>query len=123
MESSVLEECPYCKTSEPEWKEGELPPVGTECEVINRDISNPKWEACKILFIGNFVAVYTSESCVERVGRLEDDLCEFRPIKSHRDKVIEKALDINSKAKHSCMAADVYGMLYDVGMLKMPEGG
>lgn len=45
-----------------------LPPAGTECMVLNPEFDNAQWEKCKILYMGNFICVYESESCKERVG-------------------------------------------------------
>ena len=61
-----------------------MPEVGQGCEVFNRSLGMAAWERCEINFIGNHVAVYTSESCVERTVRLSD--VEFRPIQTEAEK-------------------------------------
>lgn len=106
----------YKPKSEQSWFEkGELPPVGTECEVLNNALDNADWVKCVIHFVGKITCVYTSESCTERCAYL--DFVKFRPIKSERDKFIEAASVIIHKwqIEHNHSAAKCAEMLYDAG--------
>lgn len=95
-----------------------LPPAGTECMVLNPQLDNAQWEKCKILYMGNFVCVYESESCKERVGNHDLYALEFHPIKTERERAIEAALKVVSHKNdnHDCVAA-----LWDAGLLKLPD--
>lgn len=62
------------------WSGEGLPPVGVVCDVFNRELSNPEWEKCTILFAGNHRFLYDSESCAERCGYIEN--LEFRPART-----------------------------------------
>lgn len=62
------------------WSGEGLPPVGVVCEVFNRELSNPEWEKCTILFAGKHRFLYDSESCAERCGYIEN--LEFRPVRT-----------------------------------------
>jgi len=64
----------------PSWSGEGLPPVGVVCDVFNRELSNPEWEKCTILFAGKHRFLYDSESCAERCGYIEN--LEFRPIRT-----------------------------------------
>lgn len=64
----------------PSWSGEGLPPVGVVCEVFNRELSNPEWEKCTILFAGKNRFLYDSESCAERCGYIEN--LEFRPVRT-----------------------------------------
>lgn len=83
------------KESDNDWYDYEnqkaisLPPVGAECEVFNHNLGkSADWEKAKILFIGVFKCVYTSESCNERVGDVDTiDAVEFRPIDWNKNQV------------------------------------
>lgn len=106
-----------------EWFErGELPPVGTECEVLNHQFtSNAAWEKCTILFMGKFKCIYNSESCHERVGSVElTGAIEFRPIRTEREKAIEVATPLIESLKFSSYAK-IAEALYDAGLLRLPE--
>lgn len=113
------------------WSVDGLPPVGTECEVLNNDLSNAAWEKCTILFAGKHRIVYDSESCHERVGYR--DCLQFRPIKTPAqvsaelaDQEVKKiaaiicrdgAFDIDDPEVSESAVA-----LYDAG-LRFPKGG
>lgn len=99
------------------WHErGELPPVGTVCEVFNHEFgSNAAWEKCTILFMGKFKCVYSSDSCHERVGNVDlTGVIEFRPIRTEREKFIEAALAVNPWMSGKKMT-NALGYLYDAG--------
>ncbi len=68
------------RPSTPSWSGEGLPPVGVVCEVFNRELSNPEWEKCTILFAGKHRFLYDSESCAERCGYIEN--LEFRPVRT-----------------------------------------
>lgn len=79
--------------SESNWFErGEYPPVGAECEVLCEGLGRPEWEKAKILFMGEFNVVYKSDSCKERSWITDE--CIFRPIRTERDKLVEKAVQV-----------------------------
>lgn len=104
-----------------EWNGEGLPPVGTECEVLNNSFAHPDWESCVILFSGKFKTVYDSESCTERV--CDNSMLKFRTIQIERDKVIEaasKLIPTSSESVYKAMKIKL-GTLYDAGMLKLPE--
>ena len=106
-----------------EWFErGELPPVGTECEVLNHQFtSNAAWEKCTIIFMGKFKCIYNSESCHERVGSVElTGAIEFRPICTEREKAIDAAINIIKKSKEWTFK-EIMAELYDAGSLRLPE--
>jgi len=64
----------------PVWQGVGLPPVGTVCEVLNRNLGNAEWERCTILYSGKHRVVYSSESCEERTAFI-DSLLTFRQLR------------------------------------------
>jgi len=99
------------------YEKGGLPPVGTECEVLNPELHNSKWENCKILYIGKFICVYDSDSCNERVGKHDLYNIQFRPIKTDRERAIKAARDLIS----ANLEKNTFDVLYDAGLLRLPE--
>lgn len=75
---------------------GELPPVGTECEVLNLTLGiMSDWEKCTIIFVGKFRIIYNSESCNERVANITGyPALQFRPIQTEKQKSIKEIIDI-----------------------------
>lgn len=99
------------------YERGDRPTVGVECEVYNHVFGkNAEWEACKILWRGEFLTVYASDSHHECSANNEH--LEFRPIKAktEREKVIEAAVKLFSGGN----IYDMYNTLYDAGMLVLP---
>ncbi len=112
-----------CNISAPtkHWfEDGELPPVGTECEVFNHEFhGNAAWEKCTILFMGKFKCIYSSESCHERVGNVDlTGAIEFRPIKTDKEKAIEAARVLLEKVVEG---ESFLNTLYDAGLLRLPD--
>ena len=71
-----------------------MPKEGEECEVLNHSIGHGRWEVCKVLFMGRFKMVYTSESCQENIGNIDiAGQIEFRPIKTPRIKAIDNCVN------------------------------
>lgn len=108
-----------------QWNGEGLPPVGTECEILNNDLSNAAWEKCTILFSGKHRIVYDSESCSERVGYR--DCLQFRPIKTpaqiaadEREAAIEAMWKIYWQPD-APTAKEALGLLWDAG-LRFPKG-
>jgi hypothetical protein len=102
--------------SRPQWKEGELPPVGTVCEVF-QDNSKPggRFERCTI--IGHDkpgeepFAVFRIDGGI--YGASPWDM--FRPIKSERDRQIEAMLKLDPDNGRFTSRTDFCGLLYDAG--------
>ena len=68
------------------------PEIGTECEVLNTKLSSAEYEKCMPLYVGQYAIVYTSTSCNERTGQLDN--CTFRPISTKADVERERLLKI-----------------------------
>lgn len=82
---------------------GELPSVGMECLVYNKSMLNASYEKCIVLFIGEFKAVYTSDSCIERVGSIDADELRFKPLTPPIELIEGKAYQfiyVNNNKKH-----------------------
>jgi hypothetical protein len=79
------------------FEKGELPPVGTECEVIRSDWD--VWEKCKVLFVGELKVVFKSESRVECAWDIEE--IKFRPLRTERDELIERACHLMNERNAS----------------------
>ena len=117
----------------PEWKVGELPPIGTVCEISDSDESMHKE-----LRIGDQVTIIAHYKCngfdvaaftfAIAGGLLVDSAMKdyFKPIQSERDKVIAKATKGDTLA-YACANIDTYRAwaedLYDRGMLIDPGKG
>lgn len=98
------------------FERGELPPVGIECE-----INEPRkdFHGRKIHIFSHYNGCAFGWDDIEQGAYHSDKPYEFRPIKSDRDKAIEKAADVIGKA---LMSRDQLGTLFDHGLLKLPEG-
>lgn len=76
-----------------QWDGTGLPPVGTECEYED---SNGKWVHVEIIYLSKWVIVMRSKE--NNIGNgvdiakdlVMDKLCRFRPLRTERDKAIEK---------------------------------
>lgn len=86
----ILDELDGMK-QQPQWEEGELPPVGTVCECYSEWYS--KWVSCRIIAIheDEFWA-HIGNNSRTNVYKLSD--YKFRPIKTERERVVEKMEDI-----------------------------
>lgn len=95
----------------------ELPPVGTKC-LCWFDNGRECWHECFV--IGSIDSeIKNGYLAVSLVGEHERKLVwanEFRPIKSHREKVIEAAISI----ARGGLTKEMYSALYDAGMLVLP---
>ena len=94
------------------YEKGEMPPVGEKCEFKLGNF----WKPCEIKgeafdYGHRLVLVQIGEGC-----KTTGEVKLFRPIKSDREKAIEAAGSI-------CKLdlADVFGELYDAGLLSLPE--
>lgn len=98
-----------------EWKKGTLPPIGIDCEVYTSGV----WKA-------GFTAGKNKEgNIVVQVGEnyiAKGSANSFRPPQTERDKVIEKAIEVQGILSPSFDCKDDLGRLYDADMLKLPEG-
>ena len=100
---------------------GKLPPVGSECMVINYMLHNPSWERCVIDFIGSFKAVYSSDSCSERSVSMVHDNVEFDPIPPERDLITSDLEDIIASQGHlnkANITDQIANLIYDAGYRK-----
>lgn len=110
-----------------DFSSGELPPVGS---VVEKCFNSPTMEYFKVKILahdervaifrwleGNFSGrIDESDNRINHKGTS----CEcptFRPIKSHKDKVIEKAREA---LKGFDLPPDVYEVLYITDCLKLP---
>lgn len=102
-----------------DWHErGELPPVGVECEVCS---TYNGWVNCKMLAHGiccenGKVAFWQAE---HDCGVFYSEN-RFRPIKTHREKVIEEAMIVANEAKPECDITFL-SALYNAGMLVLQQ--
>lgn len=123
-------ESAYNGISDNSWHErGELPPVGVECECQGKE-NVGRMSFCKVKIIHYGVTTVALE-LMESVTRAKKGDCivmgkeslEFRPIRTHREKVIESAMKANihtSKQDPRDMMVAVIHKLYDAGMLVLP---
>jgi len=96
------------------WHErGELPPVGELCEF--RIALSKEYSKC------TFVGINSNKNFViEAYGKYSsyhEGQIEFRPIRTHREKVIEAAISI----ARGGLTKEMYSALYDAGMLVLPQ--
>ena len=105
------------------WHErGELPPVGVECEVYFDTDHSPEWHRGTVTYRSDKFTVIIYDDGDERCYELEElEDAKFRPIRTHREKVIEAAMAVGTLSGPG--AAGVYGGLYDAGMLVLPQEG
>lgn len=107
--------------------EGKYPNKGETIEVLNNEFgANAAREKCQLLFIGEFLCVYESESAKERIGRYND--VEFRPL--DWDRKIKAQTEKNNTIAAVCRACitlepqsprQILELAYDKGFLRMPE--
>jgi hypothetical protein len=69
-----------------------IPKVGEECEVLNATMHRAEYERCEPLYMGEYIVVYTSSSCIERTSQIE--VCTFRPIQTKADVEREQLVGI-----------------------------
>ena len=104
------------------WHErGELPPVGVECEVYFDTDHYPEWHSGTVTYRSDkfTIIIYADgdERCYEP-EELED--AKFRPIRTHREKVIEAAENGMLTSRVSNAQRKTIKRLYDLGMLVLP---
>ena len=92
-----------------------LPPAGIKCERI---FSHKEWRETTIC--GNspdgvYAAFYDGDGLMGW-----GDNCKFRPIQTHKDKVIEAIL--RTPTSYKWISEEDLVLLYDHGFLSMPEG-
>lgn len=96
------------------WHErGELPPSGTECEC---SANNGEFKWCRIVHHSGSASwvVTKSEDMIIR-----NDLTNFRPLKSERERAIEEMLPILASLDGTQAKAEIAcGELYDLGFRK-----
>ena len=124
FDGRILRYSEVMELAEPEastdWHErGELPPVGTRCEWSANERC---FEPCTILIYHAGCVVFYHTKYPANVRLLKLEGITFRPIKSDRQKAIEKALeylpfgDATNEYSIKCL-----GIIYDAGLLKLPE--
>jgi len=110
---------PRPELENPEWDGEGLPPVGTVCE-FSRGSWCP-WGAVEV--IGHYkgrVAHVTETDFGPQVDFGEPSM--YRPLRSHRERVIDEAMSVASPYIDSRATAEkMAGALYDAGMLHLPE--
>lgn len=102
------------------YKKGELPPVGEVVELVsvgttyfNREVS--------ITYRGDGVGCY-KETKTGHEYTFASAVTKFRPIKSERDKLIEKACEVMKYSESEPLTIKGKAeALLDAGMLRMPE--
>ena len=94
-----------------EWGGTGLPPVGAVCEVFNHNLDCPEWEECKIKYMGPFVVVYESESCIDRSANHVRDVVSFRPLRTERERWVDEALSV--KAAHQWTDKEFVEAIYE----------
>lgn len=103
---------------------GFIPEAWKPCEVLNKKLNNPEWEKCTPLFVGEYSIVYDSETCKERTGCLA--LCEFRPLKTERELLVENLFKMESPSLNQILDAinsDTLERLYnDIYDARIVEG-
>jgi len=107
------------------WNGEGLPPVGEDIEYTTTQyqlgkpsIEVGKWYRGKIIAYYNG-AVWTSDNGIRLL-----DVTKFRPIKSERDKALEYVDDKwreHNDGVSGSQAREFFAILYDAGMLKLPD--
>ena len=103
-------------SSTPEWNGQGLPPVGTVCESYDAD----GWQRCVILAVdarGNLVVDLLEDGMVE--ANHDNHCYSFRPIKSDREKWIDKASGSVIRALGIPGNTEILGIIYDAGLAKL----
>ena len=103
-----------------------LPPVGVGCEVLNKSFGDgATWLKCIIHWIGEFVLVYTDESCSECCAG--KSILQFRPLdhatrtkELEKNRVVDAVLDAID-GKGIAQNEFILKKAYDKGFLKLPE--
>ena len=95
------------------YERGELPPVGTICEMID---DRATWRECKII-------AHEDGACIGWIASLNSpfytyDKSEFRPLRAEREKAIDAACDVICKNGVHDFERGVITKLYDAGLLK-----
>ena len=113
----------YCRTELSQVPEAFVPVVGEACEYTAIKSHNGeysaveagRWYECKeiIAFHGGFV--WTSDNGLRLLSNTI-----FRPIKTERERVIEWAMKEWMREDHST-TENLFGSMYDLGALTMPE--
>lgn len=91
------------------WEGEGLPPVGVECEMLNK--VNKRWYPVKICFIDgdNMAWIESNGGVIDCTGSAY--LKEFRPIRSARDKAVEAISIIRDRDGYkiaACMCEPIY---------------
>ena len=96
-----------------EWNGEGLPPVGTVCE-LSLDGGEFKW--CTVRFVGKKIVVVDHKNYSEQTYKPTD--IEFRPLRTKRDKWIDKAIGAIGGKQAIINAEAILGKLYDAGLAK-----
>lgn len=120
LERDKMQEQPAQPAPDNSWHErGELPPVGTKCEVLNNELYNPAWKKCTIIFRGMYKCIYSAESRSEIGGNVGiTDAIRFRPLRTEREKAIDEMLLAIDHIKEGNFETFI-GALYDAGYRKV----
>lgn len=102
------------KMSNNEWfKRGELPPVGTECEISN---CGDEWEKVKILFMGKTICIADWSYKQEQHFHLSS--VKFRPLRTEREPAIDEIKSIIVSLGYGSAAGEIATKIYDAGFRK-----
>jgi len=101
-----------------EWSGVGLPPVGTECEVLDRVYGNFNRVEITAVSRDHLVVIFKGEEALLKKN------CRFRPIRTQaqtdREELISAATEILNQ-DHVLTERDAAEALYDAGMLKYPK--
>ena len=96
------------------YERGELPPVGTICEMID---DRATWRECKII-------AHEDGACIGWIASLNSpfytyDKSEFRPLRTEREKAIDEMIKLIGHGYMSAeMARELAIKMYDAGFHK-----
>lgn len=108
-------------TNKNNWHElGELPPVG--CDDFEWSLNGESWEHGLILFNDGTTCLIANKKYPANRHHLKscDPDLRFRPIRTHREKVIEAAENGMLTSRVSNVQRKTIKRLYDLGMLVIP---
>ena len=97
------------------YERGELPPVGTICEMID---DRATWRECKII-------AHEDGACIGWIASLNSpfytyDKSEFRPLRTEREKAIDEMIKLIGHGYMSAeMAKELAVKMYDSGYRKV----
>lgn len=103
------------------YERGELPPVGTECDISVGNF----WKTCCIKGAAIDYGCHVVLVQVGEAAKIAENPKLFRPIKSEREKAIDNAANVimKSATSHvgSVCAKRIAEELFDLGFLKLQD--